>query len=86
MANFEQSVGIGLQGLEREAAERREREERIAEETARELRNIRMLVIEQPRNLRLVAHSNKALLQGEASVFLRTEHTQSRGRFQVYPS
>ena len=86
LANFEQSAGIGLQGLEREAAERREREERVAEETARELRNIRRLVTEQPRNLHVVAHGIKALLQGEASVFLRDGQIQSRGSFQVSPS
>ena len=82
LAKFEQSVGIGLQGLERDAAERRKREERAAEEKARELKQIRMLLADQPRMLHLVAHEVKALLQGQASVFLLDKHTQSSGEYQ----
>lgn len=82
LAKFEQSAGIGLQGLEREAAERRMREERAAEEKARESEYIRMLLTDQSKILHNATHGIKALLQGQASVFLLKEHAQSMGKYQ----
>ena len=76
LVKFEQSVGMGLQGLEREAAERTQREERVVEE----LRKIRMLHADQPRLL----DAFKALLRGQASAFLLDRNTQSSGRYQDY--
>ena len=76
LAKFEQSVGMGLQGWEREAAERIQREERVVEE----LRKIRMLHADQPRLL----GAFKALLQGQASAFLLDRNTQNNGEHQDY--
>ena len=81
-AKVGQNLSTGLQGLQREAAERREREERAAKEKAREEDNIRMLLADQPGLLHLVALGAKALLQGQASDFLHDGHTQNRGKFQ----
>lgn len=80
-AKFEHDMGIRLQDLQREAAERREREERAAKEKARELENMRILCADPPRLLQLVALEAKALLQGQASAFLLDGHAQSRGRY-----
>lgn len=80
-AYFGQKLGIGLQGLQREAAERREREERVIKEKSKELENMHMLFADQPRLLQLVALGAKALLQGQASAFLIDEQSQSRGRY-----
>ena len=71
LAKFEQSMGMGLQGLEREAAERRESQERVFEE----LKKLRMLYADQPRFL----DAFKALLQGQASDFLHERYTQGDG-------
>ena len=77
---FEQDMGIGLKGLEREAAERREREVKAVEEKERELEKLRMLIADPSRLLHLVAHGTSALLQGQASALLLDLDTQSRGK------
>lgn len=81
-ARVGQSLSIGLQGLQREAAERKEREERAVKEKAREEENIRMLFADRPRLLHLVALGAKTLLQGQASDFLLDGHTQIKGKYQ----
>lgn len=83
-ARFEQNMGIGLQGLEREAAERREREMRAAEEKERELEKLRMLIADPSRLLHLVANGTSALLQGQASALLLDLDTQSKGKLQEH--
>ena len=63
---------MGLQGMKREAAERRERDERFIEE----LKHIRMLYEDQQR----ILHTFMALLHGQALAFLLDRHTQSGGK------
>ena len=79
--NFEQSVGMGLQGLAREAAERREREVKAAEEKAKELEKLRMLMADPSSLLRLVARGTSTLLQGQASDLLLDLDSQSKGKY-----
>ena len=62
---------MGFQGMVREAAERRERDERFIE-----LKHIRMLYEDQPR----ILHTFKALLHGQALAFLLDRQTQSGGK------
>ena len=65
---------IGLQGLQRDAAERRYQETNVLEEGRREEETTRMLVQEQSVKLdnfqRGVIHGIKALLLGQASTFV----------------
>ena len=71
---------IGLQDLKREAAERKYREERAAEERIREREAMRVLEMEKIRRLedlrRLIGQSAKALLMEEAIEFV-SEGTHS---------
>lgn len=79
-AKVGQNLSVGLEGLQKEAAERREREERAAKEKVREEENIRTLFADQPRLLHLVALGAKALFQGQASAFLLDGHTQNMSK------
>ena len=79
-AKFEQSMGIGLQGLAREAAERRAREMRAAEEKDSELEKLRMLIADPSSLLHRVAHRISALLQAQGSTLLLNLDTQSKGK------
>lgn len=73
-------MGIGLQGLAREAAERRAREMRAAEEKDSELEKLRMLIADPSSLLHRVAHRISALLQAQGSTLLLNLDTQSKGK------
>ena len=80
-ANFERNMGIGLQGLEREAAERKEREIKAAEGKSRELEDLRRLLADPSKLLRLVANGTSTLLQDQGSTILSDLDTESKGEY-----
>ena len=74
LENLKESTVIGFQDLKREAAERIYREERAAEEWAREREAMRVLEMERIRRFddlqRLIGQSAKALLMEGATAFV----------------
>ena len=73
---------MGLLGLEREAAERRERELRVAKENAKELEQLHMLLTEPSSLLHLVACKTSALLQEQGLAPLLDREAQRKGKHQ----
>ena len=78
LEKFEEDMVIGLQGLERETAERRYQEVKASEERRKEGDTTRLLIQEQSKKLeQFVARGIKALLVGQASQFIDTQQVRT---------